>query len=160
MSATIIVPNTAAAGAAATNGKDRIIKNYTPFTNCISEINNTQIDNAKDIEIVLPMYNLKPGGLWHYYRDKLFLSNGAIVTGQGDVYTTGCLLDYNYFNNYHKMIAIDLSKQGALDTDPKAIQQIIFTEHLDWDGSKTIFFTIEEAKEAILEFSQETVKVL
>ena len=77
------------------------------------------------------MYNLKPGGLWHYYRDKLFLSNGAIVTGQGDVYTTGCLLDYNYFNNYHKMIAIDLSKQGALDTDPKAIQQIIFTEHLD-----------------------------
>ena len=39
-----------------------------------------------------------------------------IATGQGDDYTTGCLLDYNYFNNYYKMIAIDLSKQQALDS--------------------------------------------
>ena len=44
-----------------------------------------------------------------------------IVTGQGDDYTTGCQLDYNYFNNYHKMIAIDLSKQQEHDADPKAI---------------------------------------
>ena len=49
-----------------------------------------------------------------------------IATGQGDDYTTGCLLDYNYFNNYYKIIAIDLSKQQALDADPKAIQQIIY----------------------------------
>ena len=40
------------------------------------------------------------------------------ATGQRDDYTTGCLLDYNYFNNYYKMIAIDLSKQQALDADP------------------------------------------
>ena len=39
------------------------------------------------------------------------------VTGQGDDYTTSCLLDYNYFNKYCKMIAIDSSKQEALDTD-------------------------------------------
>ena len=45
-----------------------------------------------------------------------------ITTGQGDDYITGCLLDYNYFKNYCKMIAIDLSKQRALDTNPKAIQ--------------------------------------
>ena len=45
-----------------------------------------------------------------------------IVIGQGDDYTTGCLLDYNYFNKYYKMIAIDLHKQQAPDADPKAIQ--------------------------------------
>ena len=53
-----------------------------------------------------------------------------IATGQRD-YTARCLLDYNYFKNYHKMIAIDLSKQQALDADPKAIQQIKFTENLE-----------------------------
>ena len=53
-----------------------------------------------------------------------------ITIGQGDNYTTGCLLDYTYFKKY-KMIAIDLSKQQALDADPKAIQQINFTENLD-----------------------------
>ena len=41
-----------------------------------------------------------------------------IATGQGDDYNTGCLLDYNYFNNYYEMIAINLSKEQALDTDP------------------------------------------
>ena len=44
-------------------------------------------------------------------------------TGQGDDYSTGCLLDYNYFKNYYKVIAIDLSKYQALDADPEAIQQ-------------------------------------
>ena len=46
------------------------------------------------------------------------------ATGQGDDYTTGCLLDYDYFNKLYKMIALDVSKQQALDADPKAIQQI------------------------------------
>ena len=50
-----------------------------------------------------------------------------ITTVQGDDYSTGCLLDYNYFKDYYKMVAIDLSKQQALDADPKAIQKIIFT---------------------------------
>ena len=53
-----------------------------------------------------------------------------IAKGQGDDYTTGCLLDYNYFNKHYKMIAIDLSKQQALDADQKAIQQINFTGNL------------------------------
>ena len=58
VSSTIAVPNTAAAGTAANNRKNIIIKNCSPFTNCISKINNTQIDNAKDINIVIPMYTL------------------------------------------------------------------------------------------------------
>ena len=53
-----------------------------------------------------------------------------VVTGQGDDYTTGCLLDYPYFKKYCKLIAIDLSKQQKLDADPKVIQQINFTENL------------------------------
>ena len=70
-----------------------------------------------------------------------------IATGQGDDYTTGCLLDYSYFKENYKMIAIDLSKQQVLDADPRAIQQINFTANLDREGNKTIFFVIEEAKE-------------
>ena len=54
-----------------------------------------------------------------------------ITIGQRDDYATGCLLDYNYFNEYYKMIAIDLSKQPALDADPKAIQEINFTGNLE-----------------------------
>ena len=56
---TISVNNTATEGAAANNTNRKVIfKDYAPFTNCISEINNTKIDNAKDIDIVMPMYNL------------------------------------------------------------------------------------------------------
>ena len=60
------------------------------------------------------------------------------------------------------MIAIDISKQKALEADPKAIQQINFTGNLARDGnaSTTMFFIIEDAKEAILDFSQRTVKLL
>ena len=49
-----------------------------------------------------------------------------ITTGQGYGYRTGWLLNFNYFNKYYKVIAIDLSKQQVLDADPKAIQQINF----------------------------------
>ena len=62
------------------------------------------------------------------------------ATSQGGDYTTGCLLDYNYFNNYYKMIAIDLSKQQALDADPKAIQQISFTGYLEKNNGAIMFF--------------------
>ena len=58
LSETVTVPNIARARAAANNKKNIIIKYCTPFTNCISEINNTQIDNAKDIDTVMLMYNL------------------------------------------------------------------------------------------------------
>ena len=58
------------------------------------------------------------------------------------------------------MIAVDLSKQQALDVDPKAIQQINFTANLERAGNKRFYFIFEEAKETVLEFSQGTVKVL
>ena len=83
-----------------------------------------------------------------------------IATSQGDDYTTGCLLDYSYFADTYKMIAVDLSKQQALDADPRAIQQINFTADLDRAGNTRVYFILEEAKETILGFSQGTVKVL
>ena len=92
-----------------------------------------------------------------------------IAADQGDDYTNGCVLYYNYFNEYYKMMAIDLSKQQALDADTKAIQQIDFTGNLnrgkndqgqDINDNTTMFFIIEEAKEINFDFSQGTVKVL
>ena len=347
---TISVINTAAAGAAANNANRKVIfKNCAPFTNCISEINNTQIDNAKDIDIVMPMYNvikysdnyakiivfaggnttdslnfkakitvrtedngtkdvevmvplkylsnfwrtlkmplincevnliltwssncvliatnipnqnatfaitdtklyvpvvtlstqentkflqkLKSGFKrvinWNKYlskpellaqkpnlnhlvepsfrrvnrlfvlafenddhrtsddryylptveiKDYNIMINGEnffdqpiknnkvtyenirkIATGQGDDYTTGCILDYPYFLGNYKMIAVDLNKQQALDADPRAIQQINFTANLDRAGNTRVYFILEEAKETILDFSHGTVKVL
>ena len=70
------------------------------------------------------------------------------------------MLDYNYFKSYHKMIVIDLSKQQALDADPKVIQQINFNANLDRVGQTAMFFITEETKETVLDFSQGTVKVL
>ena len=70
----------AAARQADERDKGVAFKNCAPFTNCISEINNTQVDNAKDIDIVMPMYNLieysdnyakTTGSLWQFFRDEL-----------------------------------------------------------------------------------------
>ena len=83
-----------------------------------------------------------------------------IATGQGDDYTTGCLLDYAYFRDIYKMIATELSKQQELDADPREIQQINFTANLDRDWDTRIFFILEEVKETVLDFAQGTVKVL
>ena len=58
------------------------------------------------------------------------------------------------------MIAVDLSKQQALDDDPKAIQQISFTANLDRTRNVRLYFILEESKETVFEFSQGTVKVL
>ena len=83
-----------------------------------------------------------------------------ITTGQGDNYATGWLLDYPYFTDTYKMIAVDLRKQQALDADPRAIQQFNFTANLDRAGNTRVYFILEEAKETILDFSQGKVKVL
>ena len=65
-------------------------------------------------------------------NDKVTYQNiRKITTGQGYYYTTGCSLDNIYFKKYYKMITIDLSKQQALDANPKTIQQIHFTKNLD-----------------------------
>ena len=63
-----------------------------------------------------------------------------IATGQGDDYTTGCLLDYPCFKDSHKMIAVDLIKQQALNINPRALQEINFTANLDRAGNTRINF--------------------
>ena len=69
-----------------------------------------------------------------------------IATGQGDDYMNGCLLDYTYFKDYYKMIAIDLTKEQALDPDRKAIQHINFTTNLDRTGNTRIFSFLKKQK--------------
>ena len=90
----ITVNNTAVDGAAANNTNIKVIfKNCARFTNCVNKINNTQIDNAEYIDIVMPMYNLikysdsyskTSGSLWQYCKDKPTVDdNGAIVDFNG-----------------------------------------------------------------------------
>ena len=73
------------------------------------------------------------------------------TTSQGDDYTAGCLLDYSYFKENYKMVAIDLRKQQVLDADLRAIQQINFNANLDGDNG---------AKETVFQFPRKTIKVL
>ena len=117
------------------------------------------------LKVDIKEYNVKIDGRNFFDQPingdiKTYKNIRKIATGQGDDYTTGCLLDYAYFKNYYKMIAIDLSKQQALDADPRAIQQINFTANLDRAGNTRIYFILEETKETVFEFSHGTVKVL
>ena len=71
-----------------------------------------------------------------------------ISTGQGDDYTTGCLLDFAYFEKNYRLIAADLSKQKALDADSRAIQQIIFTGKIkstEADTRVITFYILEQS---------------
>ena len=89
------VPNTVAAGAAVINtNKKETFKICAPFTDCMTEINNTQVDDAQKIDVVMPMYNLieysgaylkTSGSLWQYYRDEAALdNNGNIINFLAD----------------------------------------------------------------------------
>ena len=80
-----------------------------------------------------------------------------VMIGKGEDYTTGSLLDYNYFDKHYKLVAVDLSKQKELDADPRAIQQIEFKYMLGTNS--TIYWVLEKSKETILEFYKGTVKV-
>ena len=90
---------------------------------------------------------------------KIFDNIRKITTDQWDNYTTGCLLDCNYFKKYHKIIAIDLIKKQALDAGPKEVQQINFAGNLKRGNGAIMLFIIGEAKETISYFSQKTMKV-
>ena len=84
-----------------------------------------------------------------------------VMIGKGEDYTTGSLLDYDYFKKYYKLIAVDLSKQKELYADPRAIQQIEFKYLLEGnnDNNSTIYWVLKKSKETILEFCKGTVKV-
>ena len=110
-------------------------------------------------------YNVKTDGKIFFNQSvknnsRTYENIKKIATGQWDDCTTDCLLDYLYFKENYKMIAINLSKPLALNADPRTIQQINFTSNLHRPGNTTMFFIIEEAKETVLDFSQRTVKVL
>ena len=80
-----------------------------------------------------------------------------VMIEKGEDYTTGSLLDFNYFLKHYKLVAADLSKQKELDVDPRDIQQIEFKYMLGTDS--TIYWVLEKSKETILEFYKGTVKV-
>ena len=80
------------------------------------------------------------------------------ATRKGDDYTTGCLLDYQYFKDHYQLIAVDLSKQKELDDDPRAIQQIEFYGKLKTNSQ--VCTVLEKSKETVLEFYKGTAKVL
>ena len=84
-----------------------------------------------------------------------------VSTGYGDDCTTGCLLDYAYFKDNYRLIAVDLSKKKALDADPRAIQQTVFQGIARGENNTKIrlYTILEKSKETILEFAKGTVKV-
>ena len=117
--------------------KDRVLRNsHTKYLNITS-------------------YNILIDGRNFYYQpiNDLVKQYGEIretATGQGDDYTTGCLLGYQYFKNHYQLIAVDLSKQRELDADSRAIQQIGFCGMLKTNSQ--VCTVLEKAKERMLEF--------
>ena len=90
----ITVENTAAEGADPNNRNKKVIfENCAPFPDCISEINNKEIDHAKDIDVVIPMYNLieysdnyskTSGSLWQYCRAEPFINYSGVIVNVPD----------------------------------------------------------------------------
>ena len=98
--------------------------------------------------VVIKNYNVMINGENFFDRpvkdNKVTYENiRKIVTGQGDDYTTSCLLDYPYFKESYKIIAIELSKQQILDSNPRAIEQTNFTGNLDRAGNTRIYFILD-----------------
>ena len=112
----------------------------------------------------LKKYNVIIDGR-HFYDNpiesdiKKYRELKKVMIGKGEDYTTGSLLDYNYFKKHYKLVAVDLSKQKELDAYPRAIQQIEFKYMLETNS--TIYGVLEKSKETILEFYNcfRTVKV-
>ena len=94
---------------------------------------------------------------------KQFNEIRKVSTRKGDDYTTGCLLDFAYFEKNYRLIAADLNKQKALDADPRAIQQVIFTEKIKSTIANTrviIYYNLEQSKETTIQFSKWATKSL
>ena len=100
-------------------------------------------EEIKDFNVVIDGRNLFDQPIKNDF--KTYDNIRKIATGQGDDYTTGCLLDYDYVKEHYRLIAIDLSKQQKLDADPKAT--LNFTISIEKETS--IFFITEEGKETV-----------
>ena len=98
-----------------------------------------------------------------YFNDliKQYDEFRKISTGQGDDYTTGCVLNFAYFEKNYRVIAADLSKQKPLDADSRVIQQIIFTGEIKSTVANTrviIFYILEKSKKRYYNFQKEQQK--
>ena len=114
----LLVNNTAGTSAAVNNIDTKIIfKNCAPFTNCISKINNSKVDNAKDIDIVMSMYNLieyndnyskTSRSLWQYCKDILAVNKNSNIVGFSGANATGSL-------NFKTKITSQTDNNGRID---------------------------------------------
>ena len=148
--------------------KESINYLFLPYANGANVTNENSYRRYFLPRIKITNYNIEIDGRNFYDQPindsiKQYDEVRKISTGKGDDYTTGCLLDFAYFEKNYKIIAADLSKQKALDADSRAIQQIIFTGEIKSTVANTrviIFYVLEKSKETILEFSKGTTKVL
>ena len=85
-----------------------------------------------------------------------------VSTVYGDDYTTGSLLNYAYFKDNYRLIVVDLSKQKALDADPRAIQQIVFQGVIggNYNTKIRLYTILKQSRETVLEFYKGTAKLL
>ena len=137
------------------------------FVMAYSRANNQPTRNGQQKDylprIGLEKDNVIIDGRQHFYDHPIesdiekYRELKKIMIGKGEDYTTGSLLDFNYFDKHYKLVAVDLSKQKELDADPRAIQQIEFKYMLGTNS--TIYWVLEKSKETILEFYKGTVKV-
>ena len=121
------------------------------------------IENIFFQDLKIKNYNIEIDGRNFYDRSindliKQYDEVRKISAGQGDDYTTRCLLDFAYFEKNYRLLVADLSKQKALHANSRAIQQIIFTEKTD--NTIRFYYILEQSKETILEFSKGTTKIL
>ena len=134
--------------------------------NSINNTNNRKLKNNHQ-KYFLPRvnitnYNVRIDGRNFYDQpiNDLIKQHSEIrktTTGQGDDYTTGCLLDYQYFKVRYNLIEVDLSKQKELDADSRAIQQIQFYGMLK--SNSQVCTVLEKSKESMLQFSKVLAKV-
>ena len=125
------------------------------FNNTANSANN--VERNSHTKYLLPRVNIancnvliNGRNFYHQPFNDLIKQNdetGKIATGQGVDFTTGCLLDYEYFKGYCNLIAIDLSKQKELDADSRAIQQIEFHEKLK--AKSKVCTVLEKSKETM-----------
>ena len=167
------VNNTASAGADTNNtNKEVISKNCAPFTDCISKINNTQVDNAKDIDIVMPMYNLieysdnyskTSRSLWQYFKDiPAVNNNGDIVDFNGANATdsfnfkakvTGQTDDDGQKNNVETMVSLKY-----LSNFSKTLEMPLINYEVDliltWSANCVIAYTNVTNQDATFEITE------
>ena len=140
--------NKTAADDAATNNinKKVIFKNFAPFTDCISKINNTQVDNTKDIDIVMPMYNLTEygdnhskisGSLWQYCKDVPAVNNNDDIVDFNGASATDSF-------NFQTKITSQTNNDGEIDNVEIIVPLkylINFWRTLTWSANCVIIYT-------------------